>query len=101
MKKILIDEDQVTPLAELAKDLAKSHGWKEYEIDNGNGEIKFVSSDGVRCAVDLSGFAQRVLDDGTREDWDEENVDWDEEFDGWSDHVWAEDEDGNAVMLHN
>lgn len=101
IKKILIDDDQITTLAELAKDLAKSHGWKEYEVDNGKGEIKFVSSEGVKCVVDTSGFAQRVMDDGTLEDWDDENVDWDEEFDGWSNHVWAEDEDGNTVMLHD
>jgi len=101
MKKILIDEDQVVTLAELAKDLAESHGWKEYEVDNGKGEIKFVSAEGVKCVVDLVGFAQRVREDGTLEDWDDENVDWDEEFDGWSNHVWAEDEDGNTVMLHD
>ena len=51
IKKILIDDDQITTLAELAKDLAKSHGWKEYEVDNGKGEIKFVSSEGVKCVV--------------------------------------------------
>ena len=101
IKKILIDDDQITTLAELAKDLAKSHGWKEYEVDNGNGEIKFVSSEDVKCVVDTSGFAQRITDDGILEDWDDENVNWDEEFDGWSNHVWAEDEDGNTVMLHD
>ena len=101
IKKILIDDDQITTLAELAKDLAKSHGWKEYEVDNGKGEIKFVSSEGVKCVVDTSGFAQQVMDDGTLEDWDDENVDWDEDFDRWSNHVWAEDEDGNTVMLHD
>ena len=101
IKKILIDDDQITTLAELAKDLAKSHGWKEYEVDNGKGKIKFASSEGVKCVVDTSGFAQRIMDDGTLEDWDDENVDWDEEFDGWSNYVWAKDEDGNTVMLHD
>lgn len=26
---------------------------------------------------------------------------WGEDFDEWSNHVWAEDEDGNTVMLHD
>ena len=98
MKKILIDEDSVTTLAELAKELAESHGWDEYEV--GTTEIRFAKG-GARGVVDLGGFAQRVLDGEELEDWDEENVDWDEEFDGWSNHVWAEDEDGNTVMLHD
>lgn len=101
MKKILIDEDQVSTLAELAAELAKSHGWESYEV--GTTEIRFVK-DGVKGVVDLGGFAQKVPEDEENsdfEDWDEENIDWDEEFDAWSNHVWAEDEDGNTVMLHD
>ena len=101
MKTIKVDDDQVTTFEELAETLARAYGWKEYKTDAKNGRITFTTSDGVKCVVDESGFAQRVKDDRTLEDWDDANVDWDEVFDGWSDHVWAEDEDGNAVMLHN
>jgi hypothetical protein len=99
MKKILIDEDQVVTLAELAKDVADAYGWTSYEV--GADVIYFkANADGeqVNGKVELSGFAYDV-DSG--EPIDEWNVDWDEVFDGWSDHVWAEDEDGNTVMLHN
>ena len=46
-------------------------------------------------------FDRMVGPEGEWVDDDELNVDWDEDFDGWSNHVWAEDEDGNTVMLHD
>lgn len=98
MKKILIDEDQVTTLAELAKELAKTHGWKSHEVEGDT--VRFETDDGAKHRVDASGFAQ-TLEDGEWVDDDELNVDWDEDFDAWSNHVWAEDEDGNTVMLHD
>jgi hypothetical protein len=98
MKKIFIDEDQVTTLAQLAKDLSGTYGWKSYEVE-GN-EIRFETDDGAKHRVDTSGFAQ-TLEDGEWVDDDELNVNWDEDFDRWSNHVWAEDEDGNTVMLHD
>lgn len=98
MKKILIDEDSVSTLGELAKELAKMYGWKSHEIEGDT--IRFETGDGAKHRVDTSGFAQ-TLEDGEWVDDDELNVDWDEDFDGWSNHVWAEDEDGNTVMLHD
>lgn len=98
MKKILIDEDQVTTLAELAKDLAGMYGWTSHEVKGDT--IYFDTDDGAKHRVDASGFAQ-TFEDGEWVDDDELNVDWDEDFDAWSDHVWAKDEDGNVVMLHN
>lgn len=98
MQKILIDEDQVTTLKELAKSLAKSFGWKSHRVEDD--VIYFKTDDGKQRRVDTSGFAQ-VLEGDEWVDDDELNVDWDEEFDGWSNHVWAEDENGNTVMLHD
>lgn len=98
MKKILIDDDQVTTLAELAKELAGMYGWTSYEVDGDT--IYFETGDGVRRRVDVSGFAQ-TFEDGEWVDDNEMNVDWAEAFDAWSDYVWAEDEDGNTVMVHN
>jgi len=98
MKKILIDEDQITSLAQLAKELARMYGWTSHEVDGG--EIRFENGDGKKHRVDTSGFAQ-TLEDGEWVDDDDLNVNWDEDFDGWSNHVWAEDEDGNTVMLHD
>ena len=96
MKKILIDESQVTAFADLAKSLAGMYGWTSYDV---KGDTVFFDAGGGKHRVDTSGFAQ-TLEDGEwiDDDW---NVDWDEDFDAWSDHVWAEDEDGNVVMLHN
>ena len=98
MKKILIDEDQITTLAELAKELAKMYGWTSYEVEGDT--IHFKTGSVVKHRVDTSGFAQ-TLEDGEWVDDDDLNVNWDEDFDGWSNHVWAEDEDGNTVMLHD
>ena len=104
MKKIFIDEDQVTTLAELAKELAPMYGWTSYVADGQ--EIRFTAKasddldDGktVNGILETSGFA---YDADTGENIDDFNVDWDEDFDGWSNHVWAEDENGNVVMLHD
>ena len=98
MKKILIDEDSVSTLAALAGELAKMYGWKSYKVEGD--AIHFETNDGAKHRVDTSGFAQ-TLEDGEWVDDDELNVDWDEDFDAWSNHVWAEDEDGNTVMLHD
>lgn len=99
MQTILIDEDQVSTLNGLAKELAGMYGWKSYEVDGDT--ILFNTEDGRKHRVDTSGFAQTLGDNGEWNDDDELNVDWDEDFDAWSNHVWAEDEDGNTVMLHD
>ena len=98
MKKIFIDEDQVTTLADLAKHLSGLYGWKSYEVE-GN-VIRFDAGDGKKHRVDTSGFAQTLEGDEWVDD-DELNVDWDEDFDAWPNHVWAEDENGDVVMLHD
>ena len=97
MKKILIDEDNVSTLAQLAKELARIYSWKSYEVEGDT--IRFETDDGAKHRVDTSGFAQ-TLEDGAWVDDDDLNVNWDEDFDVWN-YVWAEDEDGNTVMLHD
>ena len=99
MTKILIDEDSVTTLAELATELKRSRGWKSWIVDGGSIEFT-VEEDGKdrRYRIEPSGFA---YDAETEEEAEEHDVNWDEEFDGWSNHVWAEDEKGNVVMLHD
>jgi len=99
MKKILIDEDQVTTLTQLAKELADMYGWKSYEVEGGVVYFK-ANADGepVNGRLETSGFA---YDADTGDDLDEWNVDWDEDFDAWSNHVWAENENGETVMLHD
>lgn len=97
MKKVFIAEDQVTTLAQLAEELAGIYGWTSYEV--ATDEIYFkANSDGepVNGRLETSGFA---YDADTGDLLDEWSVDWDEDF-GWADHVWAEDEFGNTVMLH-
>lgn len=97
--KVSLPADQVTTLEELAKDLARIYGWKSYAVDRG--EIRFEAESGgeaVNGILETSGFA---FDAETDEPLDEWNVDWDEDFDAWSNYVWAEDEDGNTVMLHD
>ena len=97
MKKILIDEDNVSTLTQLAKELARIYSWKSYEVEGDT--IRFETDDGAKHRVDTSGFAQ-TLEDGAWVDDGDLNVNWDEDFDVWN-HVWAEDEDGNTVMLHD
>lgn len=98
---VIVPSDQVTSLNDLAKDLAKYRDWKRWKVLKD--EIHFWPEDrpGLECCVDTSGFA--FYRDGAGE-WvpsDEDNVDWDQEFDAWSNHVWAEDANGNTVMLHD
>lgn len=97
MKKILIDEDNVSTLAQLAKEHARIYSWKSHEVEGDT--IRFETDDGAKHRVDTSGFAQ-TLEDGAWVDDDDLNVNWDEDLDVWN-HVWAEDEDGNTVMLHD
>lgn len=98
MKTVLVDEYQVSTLSGLADELARMYGWKSHEVEGD--VIRFETDDGAKHRVDTSGFAQ-TLEDGEWVDDDELNVNWDEDFDSWSNHVWAEDEDGNTVMLHD
>ena len=99
MIKILVDEDSVTTLADLAADLARSRGWKSWIVDGGGIEFT-VEEDGKdrRYRIYPSGFA---YDAKTEEEAEKHDVNWDEEFDGWCNHGWAEDEKGNVVMLHD
>ena len=48
--------------------------------------------------LETTGFA---YDADTGDALDEWNVNWDEDFDAWSNHVWAEDKNGQTVMLHD
>ena len=99
MKTIKIDAENVTTLKELAKELAGMYGWKSYRVKGD--EIHFkASADGeeVNGRLDTTGFA---YDADTGDALDEWNVNWDEDFDAWSNHVWAKDENGHTVMLHD
>lgn len=99
MKKVLIDEAQVTTLKELAVTLAAQYGWTSHEVEGDTIYFK-ANADGEKVdgRIDLSGFAYDVDSGEPIDAW---NVDWDEEFDAWSNHVWAETEDGETVMLHD
>ena len=98
-KKVLVDADCVTSLKELAKELADQYGWTSYEVakDFVNFKAK-VKGRVVNGKVELSGFAYEQKTGKRLEAFD---VDFDECFDGWANHVWGEDEDGNAVMIHD
>lgn len=96
---VIIDDDQVSFLEELAEDMARRRGWKHFDVVDDT--VVFTSSEGYECKVDTTGFAMRRNKDGEWEDYDEENVVWDDEFDGWSNHVWAELPDGTCVMIHD
>lgn len=98
MKTIFIHEDNVATLSELAEELARIYGWTSYEVKGDT--ICFETDDGAKHRVDTSGFAQ-TLENSEWVDDDELNVNWDEDFDGFFNHVWAEDENGNTVMLHD
>ena len=98
MKKVLINEDAISTLSELAEELAKMYGWKSHEVEGDM--IYFEMDDGEKHRVDTSGWAQ-TFEDGEWVDDDELNVNWVEDFDGLSNYVWAEDENGNTVMLHD
>ena len=107
MKKIFIDEDRVSTLKELAENLASMHGWKSYEVANHVVNFKedviyfkALDEDGkeVHGMIDATGFAKDVVSGKPLDKW---NVDWDKDFDKWSNYVWAKDEDGNTIMLHD
>lgn len=88
----------VATLSELAERLEALHGWRTWSV--GGDEIRFVDKDGETGVVGTTGVAYRVH--GRRRTvWEEQTVDWEEEFDAWSQQVWAEDMNGNAVMIHN
>lgn len=87
MKKVLIGEANVSTLGELAEAAADVIYFKA----NADGEP-------VNGRLETSGFAYDVDTGDSIDAW---NVDWDEDFDKWSNRVWAEDEDGNTVMLHD
>ena len=99
MKTIKIEDENVTTLGELAEKLADMYGWTSYEVA-GDVVCFKANADGepVNGRLETSGFA---YDADTGDDLDERNVDWDEDFDAWSNHVWAEDENGHTVMLHD
>ena len=99
MKTIKIEDENVTTLGELAEKLAGLYGWTSYEVA---GDVVYfkANADGepVNGRLETSGFA---YDADTGDDLDKWNVDWDADFDAWSNHVWAEDENGHTVMLHD
>ena len=107
MKTIKIEDENVTTLRELAEKLADMYGWKSYEVANHAVNFKedviyfkALGGDGkeVHGMIDTTGFAKDVVSGKPLDEW---NVNWDEDFDAWSNHVWAEDENGNTVMLHD
>ena len=99
MRKIFIDEEQVSTLEELAETLASQYGWTSYMVDGD--EIYFkANADGepVDGRLEITGHAYDIKSGEPLDEWD---VCWNEIFDAWSDYVWAEDENGRTVMLHN
>ena len=96
---VIIDDDQVSFLEELAEELAGRRSWKRFDVVDD--AVLFTSREGYECRVDTTGFAMRRDKDGDFEEYDEENVVWDDEFDEWSNHVWANLPDGTCVMIHD
>ena len=95
----ILDKNQVTPLTELADELGKSHGWKKWMVKGS--EIHFEPKDrpGLKCKIELTGFAFYKDGAGAWVESEEDDIIWGEEFDAWCNAVWAEDIDGNVVML--
>ena len=107
MKTIKIEDENVTTLKELAEKLADMYGWKSYEVANHAVNFKedviyfkALGEDGkeVHGVIDTAGFAKDVVSGKPLDEW---NIHWGEDFDAWSNRVWAKDEDGNTVMLHD
>ena len=60
MKKVLINEDAISTLSELAEELARMYGWKSHEVDGAI--IYFETDDGEKHRVDTSGWAHTFED---------------------------------------
>ena len=83
--KIEIPNSQVMKFDEVVEVVARAYGWTKYKTDPKNGSVEYVGSDGQTHTTDTS----------------DESVEWIELLDAWSNHVWAKDEDGNVVMIHD
>lgn len=96
--KIEINEDNVMTLDAVAHELAPMYGWSAFEAHKDTIEFWAVDDKGeeVHGFVDEGGWAR----DPGGNDMDEWNVNFCEDLD-LNDAVWAEDEHGNSVLLHN
>lgn len=100
MVKVLFDEDNVLSLDAVAKRLADDRHWKSYTVDAKEGIIHATTLNDRDFHIDLGGFA---YDDETEETIDEFEVDWPVELfnDTWKSVMFAKNEDGEYVIVHD
>jgi len=102
MVKVLFDEDNVLSLEAAAKTLAEDRKWKSYSVDAKEGEIHAVAQDGTKFYIDLGGFAYDEENEDA-ETIEEYEVDWQVDLFGntWKNIMFAKNEDGEYVILHD
>jgi len=100
-KTIQIDEENVLTLRQIAEELKRLYKWPTFDVNEGMGVICFTSADARLFNLHATGFAYEVKDgvEATEAD-DEHSVNFCEDLD-YPDLVWAEDEEGNTVAIHN
>ena len=101
MKTVILEDDEVMTLEEVAAKLHEMYGWATHETYAKEGEIRFTESDGRHFCLHTSGFVYEVVNGKESEKEDgEREVNFGEDFD-LVNYIWATDKDGNSVMVHD
>lgn len=107
-KTVTVSADDVMTLSEVAEEFKRHFDLAKCEAIDDKAVISFETKGGQKGYVGLSGWAYE-RDDTLSEDerfsegdpsLDEFSVDWNEVL-GFNNVVWADDEDGNSVLVHD
>ena len=101
MKTVILEDNEVMTLDEVAAKLHEMYGWATHETYAKEGEIRFTERDGRHFCLRTSGFIYEIVNgkESGKEDGERE-IDFGEDFD-LVNYIWAKDEDGNTVLVNN
>ena len=101
MKTVILEDNEVMTLEEVAAKLHGMYKWATHETCAKEGVIRFTERDGRRFCLRTSGFVYEVVNGKVSENEDgEREINFGEDFD-LVNYIWAKDGEGNTVLINN
>ena len=100
MKKVVLNDNEVMTLDEVAAKLHRMYSWTAHTTNAKKGEICFTEICGRRFVLALDGLVREIVKGEVRKSPNRSrSIDFREDMD-LVDMFWAKDEAGNSVMIY-
>ena len=100
MKTVVLEDVQVSTLANIAANVKVICSWRDYKVDEGNERIFFTDDVGRTFNLCTDGLAFEVVNGEEKSDPDERWTLCFRDVLSWRDLIWAKDANGFPLAIH-